>query len=158
MPALGLHYQAIADHLQKICRIIEDELFSDSAVVNELCEHLQAYRGKMLRPALLLLCGEACGGITEEHLTLGAVLEIVHMATLVHDDVLDEADLRRRRADHQPAAGQRGRRPPGDYSSATPFHLCRHGRCTGVPGDRGDNQHGLRRGTAAGLSTAATAT
>jgi octaprenyl-diphosphate synthase len=49
----------------------------------------------MLRPALLLLTGQACGGTTEEHLTLAAVLEIVHLATLVHDDVLDEADVRR---------------------------------------------------------------
>ena len=61
-----------------------------------LCSHVRPYRGKMLRPALLLFSAEACGGITDEHLILAAVVELIHMATLVHDDVLDEAELRRK--------------------------------------------------------------
>jgi octaprenyl-diphosphate synthase len=124
MPALGLHYPAIAENLQKICRIIDDELFSDSAVVNELCEHLRAYRGKMLRPALLLLSGEACGGLTEEHLTLAAVIEIVHVATLVHDDVLDEAELRRRQPTINRLQGNEAAVLLGDYLISHAFHLC----------------------------------
>jgi octaprenyl-diphosphate synthase len=45
--------------------------------------------GKRLRPALLLLAGKAAGRITREHYTLAAVVEMIHTATLVHDDVLD---------------------------------------------------------------------
>ncbi len=51
--------------------------------------------GKRLRPALLLLAAKACGQVNAQHLTLAAVVEMVHTATLVHDDVLDEASVRR---------------------------------------------------------------
>jgi octaprenyl-diphosphate synthase len=50
--------------------------------------------GKRLRPALALLAGGATGGITDRHITIGTVVELIHLATLVHDDVLDEAELR----------------------------------------------------------------
>nr|HQA45902.1 polyprenyl synthetase family protein [Phycisphaerae bacterium] len=96
MPALAALYEPIAADLEKVCRIFDDELFSELPVVNELCDRVRRYRGKMLRPALLLLSARACGKRTEEHLTLAAVVEMVHMATLVHDDVLDEAEVRRK--------------------------------------------------------------
>ncbi len=51
--------------------------------------------GKRLRPALVLLSAQACGGIRPEHVTLAAMAELIHTATLVHDDVLDEATIRR---------------------------------------------------------------
>ena len=51
-----------------------------------------------LRPALVLLSGKACGGLRPEHPVLAAAVEMVHTATLIHDDVLDEADIRRRAA------------------------------------------------------------
>lgn len=124
MPAMGATYNLIADDLRKVCQIVDDELFSDSSVVNDLCEHLRGYRGKMLRPALLLLCGKACGGITEEHLTLAAVLEIVHIATLVHDDVLDEAELRRRQPTINRLQGNEAAVLLGDYLISHAFHLC----------------------------------
>src|SRR5204863_405477 len=60
-----------------------------------LIQHLDQYRGKRLRPVVLLLTAHACGRVTPTHHVLGAVVEMVHTATLVHDDVLDEADLRR---------------------------------------------------------------
>ena len=52
-------------------------------------------KGKMLRPALVLLVAGATGGIKPAHIRLGALLEMVHLASLVHDDVIDEADKRR---------------------------------------------------------------
>src|SRR5207248_1294197 len=63
--------------------------------VAPLVEHLAHYRGKRLRPALLLLAARACGGVTPAHHVLAAAVEMIHTATLVHDDVLDEAGLRR---------------------------------------------------------------
>ncbi|MBI4581098.1 MAG: polyprenyl synthetase family protein [Planctomycetes bacterium] len=124
MLATGLSCGLIADPLSKVRQIIDDELFSDLAVANDLCGHLRGYRGKMLRPTLLLLCGQACGGITEEHLTLAAVLEIVHVATLVHDDVLDEADLRRRQPTINRLHGNEAAVLLGDYLISHAFHLC----------------------------------
>lgn len=60
-----------------------------------LIEHLRHYRGKRLRPALLLLTAKALGKVVPQHHTLAAAVEMIHTATLVHDDVLDEADVRR---------------------------------------------------------------
>ena len=60
-----------------------------------LIEHLAHYKGKRLRPILLMLAAQACGGIQQAHHTLAAVVEMIHTATLVHDDVLDDADTRR---------------------------------------------------------------
>ena len=52
-------------------------------------------QGKQLRPALVALAGGACGGNGEEHVMLAAVIEMIHLATLVHDDIMDGAELRR---------------------------------------------------------------
>ena len=74
------------------------ELLSDLTCVNTLVDHLERYRGKRLRPTLVLASALTAGDdaeLTQEHEVLGAVVEMVHMATLVHDDVLDEADVRR---------------------------------------------------------------
>ncbi len=60
-----------------------------------LIEHLKHYRGKRLRPAILLLAAKANGPVNERHHILAASLEMIHTATLVHDDVLDEAAVRR---------------------------------------------------------------
>jgi len=54
-------------------------------------------QGKQLRPMLVALSGEACGGLNDSHLTVAVIIEMVHLATLVHDDIIDEADLRRGR-------------------------------------------------------------
>jgi octaprenyl-diphosphate synthase len=76
-------------------RIFAAELHSTKPHVRALIEHLGHYRGKRLRPTLLLLTARACGKVAREHHILAAVVEMIHTATLVHDDVLDKADLRR---------------------------------------------------------------
>ena len=95
MPGLTSIYSSISAELEQVRRIFDAQLVSELPVVNELCTHIQRYRGKLLRPVLLLLSAKACGRVSDEHLTLAAVVEMVHMATLVHDDVLDEGDMRR---------------------------------------------------------------
>ncbi len=89
-------YSPIHKELAVVKRIFDEELVSELSFVNGLCDTVRSYRGKMLRPALLLLSGKATGRLSAKHDTLAAVIEMVHMATLVHDDVLDEADERRR--------------------------------------------------------------
>ena len=83
--------------------ILERQLASDHSPVNALCRHIEQYQGKRLRPLLVLSTGLAAAGppcdgsaLTDRHRVVAAVVEMIHLATLVHDDVLDEARLRRR--------------------------------------------------------------
>jgi octaprenyl-diphosphate synthase len=124
MPASSSLYEPIAADLDKVRAVFDDELFSDLPVINELCAHLRHYRGKMLRPGLLLLSGRACGKVTDEHLALAAIVELIHMATLVHDDVLDEADVRRRGPTIHRLEGNEAAVLLGDYLFSHAFHLC----------------------------------
>ena len=89
-------YAPIAGELAEVERRLRAELRSDHAFVDELVRYGCLLGGKRLRPALLLLAAKAVGGrVTHEHLTLATVVEMIHTATLVHDDVLDEAHVRR---------------------------------------------------------------
>lgn len=78
----------------------------------------------MLRPTLVLLTGQACGRISDEHITIATVVEMVHMATLVHDDVLDEAELRRKGATINHLRGNEAAVLLGDYLISHSYHLC----------------------------------
>lgn len=88
-------FAPISPDLGRAEQIFETELASDVPFIRELVAHLAHYRGKQLRPALLLLTARACGPVTPAHHTLAAVVEMIHTATLVHDDVLDNAVVRR---------------------------------------------------------------
>src|SRR5439155_1539123 len=81
------------------------------------------YRGKRLRPMLLLLTAHACGIVNRAHHVLGAVVEMIHTATLVHDDVLDAADLRRHTATVNARWGNQTSILLGDYLFTHAFHL-----------------------------------
>ena len=94
-PALVQVQSLIGEALEESARIYDAELASASPYVDDLVQHSRRFRGKQLRPMLLLLTARAAGGIQPEHPTLAAVVEMIHTATLVHDDVLDEAELRR---------------------------------------------------------------
>jgi octaprenyl-diphosphate synthase len=91
-------------------------------VVN-LVAHLELYRGKRLRPALLLLTAGACGRVTPAHHVLGAVVEMIHTATLVHDDVLDGASVRRHVATLNAGWGNQTSILLGDFLFTHAFHL-----------------------------------
>ena len=78
----------VYDELRKIVQ-------SDFPLVDQVNEHLLQIKGKMFRPTLLLLAAQAVGKIAQRELTLGAVVELIHVATLVHDDSVDHSPLRR---------------------------------------------------------------
>jgi octaprenyl-diphosphate synthase len=89
-------YAPVATELEQVEQLLRQELRSDHPFVDELVRYGCLLGGKRLRPALLLLTAKAVGGrIAQEHLTLATVVEMIHTATLVHDDVLDEAHMRR---------------------------------------------------------------
>lgn len=65
------------------------------SIIAEVAEHLSSHPGKMLRPLLLLLSAKACGHLSHMHINLAVAMELLHNATLMHDDVVDESDQRR---------------------------------------------------------------
>jgi octaprenyl-diphosphate synthase len=85
--ALASLTDCIRPQLAGVEKLFHDELASDLSCVNTLIKHVSRFRGKMLRPSLVLLSGRACGELTEAHTAIATVVEMVHMATLVHDDV-----------------------------------------------------------------------
>src|SRR5207253_4264657 len=89
-----------------------------------LVKHVSRFRGEMLRPTLVLLAGKASGELLDAHITLATVVEMVHMATLVHDDVLDEAELRRKGATINHLRGNEAAVLLGDYLISHSYHLC----------------------------------
>jgi octaprenyl-diphosphate synthase len=116
-------YAPIAADLAAAERIFEAELASRFPFVQQLVDHGADFRGKRLRPALVLLTGQACGGVTDAHPVLAAVVEMIHTATLVHDDVLDEAMIRRHAATVNAEWGNETAVLLGDYLFTHAFHL-----------------------------------
>lgn len=117
-------YSTISVDLQASRRIFRDELISDQGFIADICRHVDQFHGKQLRPALLILTAQACGRVTHEHHTLAAVVEMVHIATLVHDDVLDEADIRRRAATVNRLWGVERAVLMGDFLFSHAYRLC----------------------------------
>ncbi len=89
------HLQTVKTELQKVRDAIESQTEHFSPHMREYMRRVCRSRGKMIRPGLVLLTAAATGGIKDEHITFAALLEMLHMASLVHDDVLDKADTRR---------------------------------------------------------------
>jgi octaprenyl-diphosphate synthase len=124
----------LAGSLTHVQEIFDHQLRSDLPPVSRLCRHVERYRGKMLRPTLVILSGLAAHPraaheapdklITRDHLTIAAVCEMVHMATLVHDDVLDEADTRRRGDTVNRLYGNEAAVILGDLLIASAYELC----------------------------------
>lgn len=117
-------YGPIAQDLVEVERVFRDNLAAPSPGVARLLSHLGHYRGKRLRPALLLLIARACGSVRPAHHVLAAVVEMIHTATLVHDDVLDGANLRRHAATINAGWGSQFSILLGDYLFTHAFHLC----------------------------------
>jgi len=113
----------IARDLESVESVLHATLDSRSPGVRRLVAHLANYRGKRLRPALLLLTARACGQVTRAHHVLAAVVEMIHTATLVHDDVLDDASLRRHAATVNASWGNQASILLGDYLFTHAFHL-----------------------------------
>src|SRR3954452_4496700 len=120
---LAAAYASVAPELAQAERIFESELASRFPFVQNLVEHCADFRGKRLRPALVLLTGQACGAIRPEHPVLAAVVEMIHTATLVHDDILDEAMIRRHAATVNAEWGNEAAVLLGDYLFTHAFHL-----------------------------------
>jgi len=124
---LDLTFNTITDAAKEdfhaLCRQITTNAASTAKLVNTITDHLFSQGGKRLRPLLLLLSARACGYTGEAHITLGTVIEYIHTATLLHDDVVDQGALRR----GKPAAHTRFGNPAailvGDFLYSRAFQL-----------------------------------
>src|SRR5579859_6280772 len=105
----------VADDLRRVDELIGQRLESDVPLVREVTQYIVAAGGKRLRPALLLLSCGALGYRGEGRLTLAAVVEFIHTATLLHDDVVDESRLRRGLATANELFGNKSSVLVGDF-------------------------------------------
>ena len=83
------------DHLQKVNDVIRSSLDSDVPLINQVGKHIIDGGGKKMRPLCLLNLAGLAGGIKDIHYQLAAIVEFIHTATLLHDDVVDDSDTRR---------------------------------------------------------------
>jgi octaprenyl-diphosphate synthase len=123
----------ISSELARVEALVKSELETGNSSIREMLEYVGELGGKRLRPCLLLLAAKACGEPTEESVRLSAVVELVHTATLVHDDVLDKALVRR----HKQTVHERWDVPSsiliGDWLFAHAYGLANRGSST-IPG------------------------
>ena len=104
-------------------QLILDELSSDVVLINQMGHYIVSSGGKRLRPMLLLLAAKALGYSGDKHLTLAAVIEFIHTATLLHDDVVDESDLRRGKESANAVWGNAASVLVGDYLYSSAFEM-----------------------------------
>ncbi|VTS03892.1 polyprenyl synthetase family protein [Tuwongella immobilis] len=88
-------FDPIRSELDQVEQVLASTLSPYRRRISDLMNHLKHFKGKRLRPVLVILAAKACGRVVSSHFTLAAVIEMIHTATLVHDDVLDEASIRR---------------------------------------------------------------
>lgn len=88
-------FELVRPHLEKVEIAIREQVRDFDSAVEPYIAYICNTSGKRIRPALSILVGGALGGVREEHLKVGVILELIHMATLVHDDIIDGASTRR---------------------------------------------------------------
>lgn len=104
-------------------QLIINELSSDVVLINQMGHYIVGNGGKRLRPMLLLLAAKALVGINDKHLILAAVIEFIHTATLLHDDVVDESNLRRGKESANAVWGNAASVLVGDYLYSRAFEM-----------------------------------
>jgi octaprenyl-diphosphate synthase len=113
----------LRDDLRAVDGVLHDALDSDVGLIRQIAAYIIASGGKRLRPALLLLTARACGYRGAQHHTLAAVIEMIHTATLLHDDVVDESALRRGHATANATFGNSASVLVGDFLYSRAFQL-----------------------------------
>jgi octaprenyl-diphosphate synthase len=88
-------FELVRPELERVEVAIREQVRGFDPAVEPYVAYICNTSGKRIRPALAILAGGACGGVTDDHLKIGVILELIHMATLVHDDIMDGANTRR---------------------------------------------------------------
>ena len=119
-------FKLVDDRLQEVKKLINEQLATSvkTEAVNKLLEYVNAGSGKMIRPGLVLLAGSAVGKITEQHVRIAAIFEMIHNATLLHDDVIDNGQRRRGRPTVNTLWGNESAVLLGDFLLSRVFKMC----------------------------------
>ncbi len=112
-----------AEEANVVDTLIIKQLSSDVLLINQMGHYIVNNGGKRLRPMLLLLAAKALGPVQHNHLVLAAVIEFIHTATLLHDDVVDESDLRRGKESANAVWGNAASVLVGDYLYSSAFEM-----------------------------------
>jgi len=112
-----------AGDMQRVDALIRSRLASDVVLINQIAEHIIAGGGKRLRPMLHVLAAGAAGYAGDKHVKLAAIVEFIHTSTLLHDDVVDESDLRRGRKTANALWGNAASVLVGDFLYSRSFQL-----------------------------------
>ena len=113
----------IANDMAQVDRVIEQRLNTGVPLVATVCQYIISAGGKRVRPALLLLMAGALGYRGDQHFNLAAVVEFIHTATLLHDDVVDESTLRRGRPTANESFGNPASVLVGDFLYSRAFQM-----------------------------------
>src|SRR5882672_9629222 len=113
----------IAEDMKRVDVIVRERLASEVVLINQIGAHIVSAGGKRLRPAVLLLTARALGCKTDEPALLAAVIEFIHTATLLHDDVVDHADRRRGLKTANAVWGNPGAVLSGDFLYSRSFQM-----------------------------------
>ena len=113
----------LADDMHAVDHVIRQRLYSDVALIRQVSEYIINSGGKRLRPALVLLSAGCLGYQGTAHHELAAVVEFIHTATLLHDDVVDESDLRRGRETANALFGNAASVLVGDFLYSRAFQM-----------------------------------
>ena len=112
-----------APDMVQVDACIHDSLKSDVVLINQIANYIVSSGGKRLRPMLLTLCAHACGYRGQDHIPLAAIIEFIHTATLLHDDVVDESDLRRGQQSAHAVWGNAASVLVGDFLYSRSFQM-----------------------------------
>ncbi|AHE97072.1 octaprenyl diphosphate synthase [Thioalkalivibrio paradoxus] len=112
-----------ADDMQAVDQCIRERLASPVALINQLSHYIVRSGGKRLRPLLAVLAARSCGYEGPHHVTLAAVVEFIHTATLLHDDVVDASELRRGQETANQLFGNEAAVLVGDFLYSRAFEM-----------------------------------
>ena len=107
----------------RVNQVITDNLASEVVLINQLSQHIILSGGKRLRPMLVILAAKACRYQGEEDALLAAVIEFIHTATLLHDDVVDDSEMRRGKETASTIWGNEAAVLVGDYLYSRAFQM-----------------------------------
>ena len=116
-------FELCADDMEAVNGLIRDSLDSNVVLIRQIAEYIIGSGGKRLRPMLVCLSARACGYRGWDHVPLAAIIEFIHTATLLHDDVVDESDMRRGQESAHSVWGNAASVLVGDFLYSRSFQM-----------------------------------
>jgi Geranylgeranyl pyrophosphate synthase len=119
----NISFDYIEDELKMVESQFETHLATETPLIQRVAKYVISSGGKRIRPILLLVSSKICGYKGDDHIPLAAVIEFIHTATLLHDDVVDNAPLRRGKSSANTVFGNEASVLVGDYLFAKSFKV-----------------------------------